>query len=163
MKALPVVLSIVLVASVAVAQDAPLTQNEADISIKKAYTHLKQVLDLPASKFTVSLVKNPLSRDQYVGRLYAMYEYIKPKVQPRVRPVAVDTKGMTPGLTAEHIKQLKTLVAYGLVAKDSLLVSSPRTKYTPKEFGKILGNFLTRSMEITHVLDPKYSPELMPN
>ncbi len=155
------ILGVLALVAIAGAQEAPVTINEADLSFKKAYGHLQQVLSAPAAKFTVSSSKEIFTRDQFISRLAAMYEYVKPKIQPRFKPVAVDVKKMAPGLTRERQKQLTTLISFGLVAKDSYLYTGTKTRYSPREFGKILGSFLTRALDLTHALDPKYSPERM--
>lgn len=161
MKTTSAMICLALLMSAVSAQETPVTQNEADVAIKKAYGHLSQVLELPSSKFVVSASKAPITRDQVIARLFAMYEYIRPKIQARVKPATVDNKGIMVGLGQERTKQLKTLVSYGLVSKQSQLVVGPKAKYTPKEFGKILGMFITHALDITMALDPKYSPELM--
>ncbi|MBL8059329.1 MAG: hypothetical protein JNK63_01280 [Chthonomonas sp.] len=149
--------------SLAPAQDTPVTQAEADVAIRKVYGHLRQVLNLPQAKFTPSQSKTPITRDQLVSRLSALHEYISERIQLKVRPTNADLKGLAPGLSEQRRRDIKTLVMLGLVSPEGLLVKSPQNQYTPRELGTILGVFLTRAMDITHELDPKFSPELMPN
>ncbi len=160
-KSSGLVIGLLTLVAIAGAQETPVTINEADLSFKKAYGHLQQVLSTPAAKFTVSSSKEVFTRDQFISRLTGMYDYLKPKIQPRFKPVAVDVKKMAPGLTRERQKQLTILMSFGLVSKDSYLYTGTKTRYSPREFGKILGSFLSRALELTHALDPKYSPELM--
>lgn len=162
MKFVPVILFIATVAT-GLAKDTPMTQAEADHSIRKACTHLKQVLGLPDAKVTVSTSSAPLNREQFLDRLTVLFSYFKPKIRQNVRPSSVEIKGLATGLSEPREKTLRSLVNLGLVSPDSLLVKTNQTRFTPREFGQILGGFLARTMDITMVLDPKYSPELMPD
>lgn len=162
MKFVPAILFIAIVAT-GLAKDTPITQAEADHSIRKVCAHLKQVLGLPDAKVTISTSSAPLNREQLVDRLTVLFSYIKPKIRQNVRPSSLGIKGLASGLSEPREKSLRTLVNFGLVSTDSLLVKTNQARFTPREYGQILGGFLARAMDITMVLDPKYSPELMPD
>lgn len=157
------VLGLLISSTIAFSQETPVSQAEADVAIRKAYTHLRQVLNLPQAKFAPSSAKTPLTRDQLVARLASMHEYISEKVQLKVRPTNAELKGLAAGLSEQRRRDIKTLAMLGLVSPEGTLVKSAQNQFTPRELGTILGVFLARAMDITHELDPKYSPELMPN
>ncbi|MCC7102539.1 MAG: hypothetical protein IT206_05600 [Fimbriimonadaceae bacterium] len=162
MKLVSVILFFAVVAS-GLSKDTPISQAEADHSIRKVCIHLKQVLGLPDAKVTVSTSSAPLNREQFIDRLSVLFSYIKPKIRQNVHPLSLEIKGLASGLSEPREKTLRSLVNFGLVSPDSLLVKTNQTRFTPREFGQILGGFLARAMDITMVLDPKYSPELMPD
>ncbi len=162
MKLVSVILFFAVVAT-GLSKDTPISQAEADHSIRKVCIHLKQVLGLPDAKVTVSTSSAPLNREQFIDRLSVLFSYIKPKIRQNVHPLSLEIKGLASGLSEPREKTLRSLVNFGLVSPDSLLVKTNQTRFTPREFGQILGGFLARAMDITMVLDPKYSPELMPD
>lgn len=150
-------------ASAVMAQTAaPVTVSEADTAMRRAYGHLQSVLRLPAPKFQPSNSKATLSRSAAVQRFFAMYEYIRPRVQSRVKPMDVDAKRITAGLDPQRQQQLRTLISFGLVPMDSPLVTGKPSQFSTREFGTMLGRFLNQAMDITHQQDPRFSPELMP-
>lgn len=140
----------------------PISISEADIALQKAYGMVQSNLNLPKSNFKPGTSNKPLTREQLVSKLAALYKYAKPKL----RTLKPDSKGfkVATGLQKSQQRDLEQLVQQGLVRKNSRIVTASAPAFTPSEFGTILGNFLTQISELSFDQDKRYSdaPSTLP-
>lgn len=152
----PLVLCLVVPARAQnIERSAPLTISDADVAIQRAYGMIQSNLKLQKSAFKPSVSNKPLTREQLVSRLAAMFKYAKPKLRT-LKPDSKSTK-IAIGLQKAQQKELENLVQQGLVHPTSRLVTASSPGFSPAEFGTILGNFLTQISELSFEQDKRYS------
>lgn len=132
------------------ATSAPITTQEMDVAVGRAFGLFRQSLQLPASTFQPSTARSVASRDQVIQRLAQLFRYVRPKIRKDVKPKAEGLARIGKGLSAPRQAELRALMSYGLVGERSPLVTGRLNQFSPREFGDILADFVEGAMEITH-------------
>jgi len=102
---------------------------------------------------------NPVTREEVVDQFDKIFQMAKPEFKFTPRKVTYDPNLLTIKDKATRMK-LEKLIAWGCVDKVGMLATSPKDTLGVLDFGDAVGLMTSRVAELTHMPDPKFSPDL---
>ena len=139
----------------------PVTKDEA----KKVFTQVDTAIVrvMPTLKAPPSHLSGatPITREEVVDQFYRIFEMSKPEFKFTPKKVGYDASVLTikPKATRE---KLENLISWGCVDRVGVLATSKKDTMGVLEFGDAVGLMLSRVAELTHMPDPKFTPDLEP-
>ena len=137
----------------------PVTKDEAGkifTQVDDAFIHVMPKLK-PAPPHLQGAA--PVTREEIIGQFTKIFVATKPEFKFTPKRVSYDPALLTVKDKSSRA-ELQTLIAWGCVDKVGLLATAPKDTMGVLEFGDAVGLFTARLAELTHMPDPKYSPDL---
>lgn len=139
----------------------PVTRDEAKKVIDQVDSALAAVM--PAIKKSESPLagSQPVTRGEVVSEFNRIFESAKPEFKFTPRKVSYDSSLLTlKDATAKS--RLQSLIAWGCVDRVGPLATSSKDTLGVLEFGDAVGFLLARVAQLSHMPDPRFTPDLEP-
>ncbi len=105
----------------------------------------------------------PATRDAVVELFGFVADLAKPKFAfSPAKKFKVDTKIMRPLSNPESQEKLVWLIEWGFVVPYGQVASGSSSTFTPNQLGDVLGLFMSKLADYTHVPSEEYSPNIRP-
>ncbi len=156
-------LAVVLFAACAPAQSGPVTVAEANAAFDRIDASIRGVLKLPAGKPSTDKASRPITRNEVLAKLDALFESYRPRFVLTPRPFRTE-----PEVAAQFNKDPKALASiqklsrFGCIGPVGPLVTGNGQNMTVEHFGETLGLFMSQIAALTYTAEPKWTPALMP-
>lgn len=146
------------------AQGTPVTKGELRLIVQRLDRVVRVVLDLPAANprnpLPAAEAAKPATRFEVARELLRLADAARPKFRVSPRPAPIDEKLIDSRNPVEMRPVFVRLTRMGFVAPVGPLVAGPGPHLTTRELGDVLGYFLARMADVTHMPHPEWSPQL---
>ncbi len=103
--------------------------------------------------------EKPVTREEIVNELDKIFQMAKPEFKFTPRKVSYDPSLLTIKDKGTRTK-LEKLISWGCVDKVGTLATSSKDTMGVMDFGDTVGLMTARVAELTHMPDPRFSPDL---
>jgi len=139
----------------------PVTRDEAKKVIDQVDAALVNVM--PSVKKTASSLSGsqPVTRAEVVSEFHRIFDAAKPEFKFTPRKISYDSSLLTLKDASAKTK-LQSLIAWGCVDRVGPLATSGKDTLGVLEFGDAVGFLLARVAQLSHMPDPRFTPDLEP-
>lgn len=139
----------------------PVTKDEANLIFAKVNEAIVRAIPDLKPAATHLAGSAPVTREEVVDQFDRIFRMAKPEFKFTPKKVTYDPKILTIKDKATRVK-LQNLIAWGCIDRVGILATARKNTMGVLEFGDAIGLLTARVAELTHMPDPRFSPELQP-